>query len=144
MVPVSRETRAPYTTRLNTERPYSSVPNQCSAEGGCRRLRRFCRSGGTSAMTGAKTATRMRTAMRMRPTMAMRLRKKRRTAGEPSRPADFSGMMWVSAIADPRVQQGVGQIDEQVHDDEHHRDEQHGALHEQAVLRADGINHEPA
>ena len=33
--PMSREYRAPYTTRATTSRPARSVPNQCSGPGGC-------------------------------------------------------------------------------------------------------------
>jgi hypothetical protein len=36
MKPMRSDTRAPYTTRLNTSRPMSSVPNQWSADGGLR------------------------------------------------------------------------------------------------------------
>ena len=34
--PASSEARAPQMTRVSTSRPISSVPNQCSAEGGLR------------------------------------------------------------------------------------------------------------
>ncbi len=37
MNPMRSETRAPYTTRLKTSRPMSSVPNQWSADGPCRK-----------------------------------------------------------------------------------------------------------
>src|SRR5690554_2728954 len=143
IVPVRSETRAPYTTRLKTERPNSSVPNQCSAEGGCRRARRFCLAGGASAMTGARTATSTSASTSTRPNTAMRFRKKRRTAGERRKPVRTSGTARASAIADPRVEQGIGEVHQQVHDDEDHGDEQHGALHQRGVLRADGVHYQP-
>ena len=36
--PTRREIRVPYKTRLKMSRPVSSVPNQCSAEGGCKQI----------------------------------------------------------------------------------------------------------
>src|SRR5690625_1835246 len=144
MVPVSSDTRAPWTMRLNTERPYSSVPNQCSAEGGCSRWRRFCSAGGWSAISGAKSATSTRSTMIASPSTAMRLRRKRRTGGAVSRLVRAGRLTVTSAIADPGVQQGVGQVYQQVDEDEHHRDEQHRALDQRAVLSADRIDDEPA
>src|SRR5690625_695424 len=141
IVPVSSDTRAPWTMRLNTDRPYSSVPNQLSLEGGCSRSRRFCCAGGWSAMTGANTAIRTSSTMMMRPSTAMRLRRKRRSGGALSSPLRRTGTP-ASAITDPRVQQGVGQVHQQVDHDEHHRDEQDGALHERSVLSTDRVDHQ--
>ena len=47
--------RAPYSTRENTSRPSSSVPNQCAADGGAR-MAKFCASGLSGAISGAKIA----------------------------------------------------------------------------------------
>ena len=47
--------RAPYSTRENTSRPSSSVPNQCADDGGAR-MAKFCASGLSGAISGAKIA----------------------------------------------------------------------------------------
>jgi hypothetical protein len=48
------ETRAPYSTRLSTSRPNSSVPNQCPEPGAVSRGR-FCARGSCGASSGAAT-----------------------------------------------------------------------------------------
>ena len=89
------------------------------------------------ANTAISTST-----MMMRPSTAMRLRRKRRKGGALSSPLR-RGVTLASAVTDPRVQQRVGQVHEQVDHDEHHRDEQDGAL--RAVRPStDRVDHQPA
>src|SRR5215831_3490691 len=55
-IPTRSDSRAPYTTRLSTSRPTSSVPNQCVAPGRLRRAATSIRPG-SPAMNGASTAS---------------------------------------------------------------------------------------
>ena len=61
--------RAPYSTRRNTSRPSSSVPNQCAADGAAR-IANFCASGLYGAISGAKIAISTQTPITARPTRA--------------------------------------------------------------------------
>src|SRR5690606_34980219 len=111
-------------------RPNSSVPNQCSADGGRSRTLRFWASGAYGASRGARAARRASTTTRTRPTTAARLRTKRRTAGDRVRRGDRSrevtadrGACTPSLIAHLGVQDRVRQVDGEVDDDEHDGDE---------------------
>src|SRR5882724_3710035 len=74
--PTSSESRAPYTTRLHTSRPTSSVPNQWAAPGAVRRAETSIRSG-SPAMTGASAPTTVVIASSTRPTRVARRRTSR-------------------------------------------------------------------
>src|SRR5690554_3566810 len=93
-------------------------------------------------MTGASTAMSISSTMMMSPSTAIRLRRKRLVAGEFRKVLRRSGGTWVSAIADPWVQQRVGQVYQQVYEDEHHGDEQYRPLDERAVLHPNRVHHQ--
>src|SRR5690606_2739253 len=131
-------------------RPNSSVPNQCSAEGGRRRALRSCATGSYGASTGASTATATRHATSTRPTTAPRLRRKRLAAGDARmrRRGDAAvgpgaAAAGRSAIPHLRVQGRIREVDDQVHEYEQGGDEQHGALHERKVAALDRVDEEP-
>ena len=86
--------RAPYSTRENTSRPSSSVPNQCADDGGAR-MAKFCASGLSGAISGAKIAITTQAPITPRPARASgrrhgtgvtgRSRRRRATAATASR-----------------------------------------------------------
>ncbi len=61
--------RAPNSTRENTSRPSSSVPNQCAADGAARMVN-FCASGFCGAISGAKIAITAQAPITPRPARA--------------------------------------------------------------------------
>src|SRR5581483_2635539 len=125
--------------RDSWSRPSSSVPNQWAADGPCVVWRRSCAWGSWGDTSGARMASRNTTATMARPMTASLLRKKRRRMSPncvwPRMPkaaagtASFGGAAssmrgGVSVIpsrsfqADPGVEVGVGQVDDEVHDHE--------------------------
>src|SRR5690625_2096711 len=130
-------------TRLNMERPNSSVPKGCSALGGSRRPRKFCASGATGARTGAKIATSTSRRTMKSPAAAALLRRKRRMGGERQAlakaflPVDAAAVR--SVITDLRVESGVGEVDQQIDEHENKGDEEYGALDEGQVAGADCV-----
>src|SRR5438034_2078570 len=134
--PTSSESRAPYTTRLQTSRPTSSVPNQCVAPGAVSRAETSMRNG-SSAISGASTPTTVVMASNARPTTVARRRTKRTSqrarrrtgsaglgsastlmAGrdEPRRGANRA-VKWFSLISDPGIEDDVREIHREI--DEH-------------------------
>src|SRR4051794_24554461 len=111
----------------------------CSALGGWRIEWRSSVSGGYAVMSGAKTAISTTTMMIPSPMMARRWRRKRRVAMRTSvsccaattwRPTTASVAV---ANPDPRVNEGVQQIDEQVGDEDARGDDQDHAHHQRRV-----------
>src|SRR5438552_1307963 len=49
-----------------------------------------------------------------------------------------------TAMADPRIEHGVEHVDDEIHDDEARRDEQHDALHDDEVAGVDGADQQAA
>src|SRR5690625_4423413 len=120
--------------RESTSRPARSVPSRCSALGGLA-LNSTARSGtagSQGAMSGANTATMTIAAMTRRAAMLPGSRRSRRRAITQVDSPRFVGttasgcVRGDSVIADPRVDGGVEQVDEQVD-----ADEQHGGVDDQ-------------
>ena len=65
--------RAPNSTRENTSRPSSSVPNQCAPDGAAKMVN-FCASGLSGAISGAKIAITAQAAITAIPARASGLR----------------------------------------------------------------------
>src|SRR5688500_2523305 len=124
-------------TRDSWSRPSSSVPNQCSIDGLAVVSVRSWNLGSCGAISGAKIARTNTIATIRSPTTASLLRKKRRrmspnwvwpripyAAAATSSPAGAaSSMTWALSLTwslqpDAGVEVGVGQVDDQVHDDE--------------------------
>src|SRR5690625_2466250 len=130
------------------EQPNSSVPNGCSAPGGCRGPRRFWASGGTEASTGAKIATSTSARTMKSTTTAALLRRKRRMGAE--RQALVRALWLVAAtalrsvIADLRVESGVGEVHQQVYEHENKGNKEHRSLDEGQVAGADGVDQHAA
>src|SRR2546423_12633739 len=120
--PASRDTRVPHTTRERTSRPTLSVPSGCARLGRASVWSRSCFSGSYGASAGAAMA----------PTSAS-------SRTMPPNAASFS-----SAVPDPRVDEAVEEINQQVGRDEAERDEHHNTLHERVVAREHRADHQPA
>src|SRR5213080_3066209 len=120
--PTSSESRAPYTTRLHTSRPTSSVPNQCAAPGAVRRADTSMRSG-SPAMTGASTPTSVARRRTSRESQSAR-----RRTGSAGRGRARTLMPMRSLVSHPRIEHHVREVHGQVHEHVEARDAEHHAL----------------
>src|SRR5207249_3035641 len=164
--PTRSESRAPYTTRLHTSRPTSSVPNQCRAPGAVSRAETSMR-GGSRAMTGASAPTSVVTPSSTRPTTVARRRTRRDSHNGPrravsagrgsartligpgsARPAQTAGgppeARVASLVPNPWIEDDVRQVHGQVHQHVDARDAQHHALDDGIVAAQHGRDDEPA
>src|SRR5215210_2152130 len=48
------------------------------------------------------------------------------------------------SVPDPWVEEGIHDVDDQVRQDDRHRADQHGALHDRHVALLDGVERQPA
>src|SRR6185295_15955880 len=115
--PTSREMRAPASTREKMSRPSSSSPNQCVAEGPSRRWANSCAAGSKRANAGPSNAATIATS----------------TIAPPS-----------LLIADPRIDEAVQQVRDEVHADVRHCDEQDASLDERVIAEPNRLNEKPA
>src|SRR5450756_362728 len=147
--PTVRLMRAPYRTRLNSSRPSRSVPIGCARLGPCLPEARFPIVGSYWAITGARTAPRMKIAMQMSPKIAgpFRLRRRRASRHKPrlARGVErtITAVVWsaISAVPDPRIEECVADVHEQVHGQEDRREDQDECLHDDVVVVLDGGHH---
>src|SRR5690606_21950111 len=118
--------------RDNVSRPYWSVPSQCSAVGPRRRAGGSSATGSYGATHGANTAANVAMTMIAAPTPPAPRNIVNQTDGLAARTesADDVRVAAPSAIAHPRIDEPVDDVDEQVHDDERAGDEQHGPLYD--------------
>src|SRR6266496_6440487 len=142
-IPTTRETREPNTTRASTSRPRWSVPRRCgrpsapSRVGGLRRTRSDCRSGSWTTH-GATTASTARSATTPSPSrMSHGMRRPRGRAFCIAAKASSAG-------AGAGIEEAIEEIDGEVDEDEHHRGEEHRALHHGIVAIVDGLHGEAA
>src|SRR5690554_5743683 len=94
-------------------------------------------SGSMGAMTGAMQAMTTRARMTTVPMMTLGLRRMRFSVR-------LVGVARALGIADPRVQERVTEVDEQVHEREDGGQHQHGALHHYQLAGPDGGDDERA
>src|SRR5438094_10127258 len=147
--PATSETRVPQITRDSTSRPTLSVPSRWARPGRARVLARFCLSGSWGARTGARSAVSAATRSTAAPNGARRARAARRTTTQRRSGSGRVAVGWEraeagSAMADPRVDPAVDEVDHQVAQDEAHGDQQHNALHQRVIAGEDGAADEPA
>src|SRR5206468_10644991 len=111
-------------------RPNSSAPSRYLAAGLVRISMRLGRAGSSGASHGASAALSARTTTRTRPRSARRFRQKRAQAviGRSSLPPHAG------------IEQPVGEVDEEIDDDEGEREDEHGALQQDVVAREDGFH----
>src|SRR4030095_16986286 len=118
-------------TRESVSRPTWSVPNQNCASGASFMWRKLVLSGSWGAIHGAVMAI----TMMSRPTIPPAAHTVLRRANPASswRIERSVDAITGSGIADARIEPGVAQIDEEVHEDEDHRVEEHEILHHDDV-----------
>src|SRR5215475_4075482 len=125
--------------RLKRSRPSWSVPKRCWAEGGASRSMGAMAFGLWVATSGASSATASSRATAIRPKAPARVAvtwPMRRAAAfmrsscPPGRGAQ--------PRADPRIDPGIGEIDQQIGGDEEHDDDEHSALDHRIVPGLDG------
>src|SRR5207245_1149973 len=134
-------------------RPNSSAPSRYLAPGLVRFSMRLCRAGSSGASHGASAALSARTTTRTRPRSARRFRQKRAQAviglgvGAPAQGsgARRSGRETARSSLPPHagIEQPVGEVDEEIDDDEGEREDEHGPLPQDGGARETGHD-EPA
>src|SRR4051794_21352673 len=140
--PTTSEMRAPWINRASSSRPSPSVPSQCSAETGARRSSMSISVGLGSGRMSARIAT-----AKTRPIQPIAIQNK-----SPSRLGRRAGVAATSswsasssvAMANPRIENGVEQIDDEVHHHEAHGDHQHRSLQDDQIAGVDRTDQKPA
>src|SRR5215471_3101505 len=156
-IPTTSDSRAPYTTRLSTSRPTSSVPNQCVALGRLRRTATSIRAG-SPAMNGASTATTEIATMITAPASVILRRDNReshRGIARDSRVASASSIGRLagsltamrtapdcSPVLHARIDHEVREVDREVNEHGHARDAQYDALDDGIVTSQYGRDDE--
>src|SRR6185437_898847 len=112
-------------TRLRMSRPSSSVPNQCSADGGLRTNDQLVATGSYGAISDANRASRIKLAITASPTTAPLRRNSRRSArrvGLSSSSTAAIGMVERAASVmrlcpQPGIDEDIGDVGDQVQRD---------------------------
>src|SRR3954463_9351624 len=140
--PTTSEMRAPWISRGSSSRPSPSVPSQCAAENGARRSSMSMVVGSGIGSTVAKIA---RAKTKMIQTVAAQNSTPRRlpffAGAETASSARSSSSV---AMTDPGVENGVEQVDDEIHDDEARGHQQHHALQDDEIAREDRADQQPA
>src|SRR4029450_10985747 len=131
--------------REKTSRPNWSVTNPQRSEGGRRRLTGESLNGSWVAISGAKTAITIRRASSTPPKAMVGLRRIA-VASEKRRPGDGarSSVMTAMSVPDPGIEEGVGDVDDQIHDHLGGGEHQDQPLNDGIVALQYGIDGEPA
>src|SRR5262245_2631118 len=111
--PTSSEMRAPARTLARMSRPSSSRPNQCAADGPASRSGRSCMAGSPIGSSGPISAASTAIETMAAPTLL---------------------------IANPRIDDAVHEVGDQIDANVGNRDEQDAPLHERVVAKADRLN----
>src|SRR5665647_2492404 len=125
-IPTVSDIRAPWISRANSSRPRPSVPSQCSADIGARRS---SMSMSVGLGSGNRPANAAAAKMKLIQTIAAQ------NSG-PSRRVRLIGLTATSpsmlsssvAMTNPGIEDGIEQVDNEVHQHETAGDEQHHAL----------------
>src|SRR3954453_17975761 len=127
--PTVREIRAPWISRASSSRPSPSVPSQCDILGAARRSSMSMSKGPCDSRTPAKIDT--IATVTIQPTASQNK--------TPARRLRRTGLATVSisnssvALADPRIEHGIEQVDDEIHDHEACGHEQHHALQDDEI-----------
>src|SRR3954451_7586790 len=139
--PTVSDVRAPYTSRASSSRPRPSVPSQCERLGLARRSSMSMSSGPCGSSTAAKVET--ITTKPIQPSASQNR--------FPVRRVRLTGLtiavsmpMSSTAMANPRIEHGVTQIDNEIHQHEAAGDEQHHALQDDQVAGVERADQQPA
>src|SRR5262245_22506381 len=125
-----------------------SVPNQLAADGGRRRLSGSMTTGSVVPSHGARIATIAVRLRSTRPTIAMGWRRPSRAS--PARAPRTGPVVGVTSapligsVANPRIEDRVEEVDGEVDEDVHGRDDQHHALDDRVVSPQDGVDRQAA
>src|SRR5207248_1891470 len=160
--PTSSESRAPYTTRLQTSRPTSSVPNQWARPGADSR-RATSMWPGSLASTGASALTSTITSMSTAPASVVLRRvisasqpglARRGTGSARGRAITLIAVRAAahsrdranrsSLVAHPRVEDDVREVDHEVDQHVHAGDAQHDSLDDRVVAPQHRRDDQPA
>src|SRR2546421_10770212 len=117
-------------------RPNSSAPSRYLPPGLARFSIRVCRVGSSGASHGASAALSASTTTSARPSSASRFRQKRLHA--------LAVIRWSSLASHAWIEQAVGEIDQEVDDDEGEREDEDGPLQQDVVAREDRLHHQTA
>src|SRR5437899_13099357 len=140
--PTTSDMRAPWISRESSSRPSPSVPSQCAAENGARRSSMSISLGLGSGRKSAKIATANTSTIQPIAAQNSSPSLRPRFAGCAAIPS--SSVSSSVAMADPGIENGVEQIDDEVPDDEAGGDQKHHALQDDEVARADCTDQKPA
>src|SRR5450631_4684170 len=139
--PTMSEIRAPWISRASSSRPRPSVPSQCNADGMARRSSMSISVGlkGNRPPNAAAAKTKPIQAIAAQNSgPGWRLRPIGATATSSSRPSSSV------AMADPGIEDGVEQVDNEVHQHEAGGDEQHHPLQNDQIPCVDRADQKPA
>src|SRR5262245_11037139 len=153
--PACIEMREPQTTRAKVSRPRSSVPNGCASVGALRTSFQSVCSGSTLAIHGAPSAIATKSTTTMAPIAdagrrhATRHARRRRLAGSTVRVGSIASAVALSVTgspsdSDPRIEERVGDVYQQVDEHVGARREQDDPLDERVVAREHGLDDEPS
>src|ERR1700682_1628218 len=140
--PTVSEIRAPWISRASSSRPRPSVPSQCMADTGARRS---SMSMSVGLGSGSRSASPAAAKTKIIQTMAAQ------NSG-PNRRVRLTGLTATSvpmlsssvAMSDPGIEDGVEQVDNEVHQYEAAGDEQHHPLQDDEVAGVDCADKKPA
>src|SRR5882757_4600413 len=102
--------------REKTSRPNWSVPNHQRSEGGRRRLTGESLNGSWVASSGANTAITIRMASSTPPKATVGLRRMAVASEKRRSGRARSSVMTAMSVPDPGIEEGVRDVDDQVHD----------------------------
>src|SRR5258708_3510310 len=140
--PTVSEIRAPWISRASSSRPRPSVPSQCSHDIGARRSSMSMSVGLGSGKTPASAAAaRMKT---VQPTAAQNSGPSRRVRPAVLTTSPSSMPSSSVAMADPRIENGIEHVDDEIHHHEAAGHEQHHALQNDEIAGVDGADQKPA
>src|SRR5262249_7655068 len=128
--------------RASSSRPNPSVPSQCAAENDARRSSMSMSVGLGSGSRSANNATAKTRSIQPAAAQNTGPSRRLRRAGAVATPSSRASSS--VAMTDPRVENGVEHVDNEIHDDEARGDQQHNALHDDEIAGIDRANDQPA
>src|SRR5689334_10806125 len=123
--------------RESSSRPNPSVPSQCAAENDARRSSMSMSVGDGSGSRSANSETAKTSSIQLAAAQNTGPSRRFRVGGAATPSSRPSSSV---AMADPRVQNGVKHVDNEVHDDEARGHQQHHALHDDQIASIDRAN----
>src|SRR4051812_7282114 len=141
-IPTTSDMREPWISRDSSSRPSPSVPSQCANENGARRSSMSMSVGLGSGSTSARIATANTNIIQPIAIQNSGPSRRPRRAGK----AVTSSLMVSSsvAMADPGIENGVQQVDNEIYQHEAGGHQQHHALQDDEVAGVDRADQKPA